>query len=131
MPINGATILTGATTTTAGGTSSTLTLTGAEVKHGLQVADMGVADYRVRPFINFKQKQPNLVNNVYSKSRNEIMVAMPKILANGTIAFPLVRISVESHPECTDAEVVKLLSWGAQALSDADFVNFLKYGALA
>lgn len=131
MPINGATILTGATISATGGTSSTLTLTGAEVKHGLQVADMGIADYRVRPFINFKQKQPNLVNNVYSKARNEAMIAMPKILGTSIITFPLLRISFEPHPECTDAENVKLISWGAQLLFRSDFVNFLKYGSLA
>lgn len=130
MPVKGATILSGPTISASGGTSSSLTLTGAEIKHGLQVADMSVADYRVRPFLNFKTKQPSLVNNVYTKARNEAMICIPKVLANGTISFPLARISFEPHPEQTDAEISKILSWAAQLAFDADFVNFFKYGSL-
>lgn len=130
MPIKGSTILTGATVSASGGTSSTLTLTGAEVKHGLQVADMSVTDFRVRPFANFKQKQPAIVNNVYSKARNEIMAVFPKLCADGIVRFPLIRFICEPHPEQTDAEVVKMLTWGAQFGFDSDFASFLKYGSM-
>lgn len=130
MPIKGATVLTGSTISAAGGTSSTLSLTGAEIKHGLQVADMSVSDYRVRPFVNFKQKQPQLLNNVYSKARNEAMAVFPKITAAGNVVFPLARVILEPHPEQTDAEVVKMLQWAAQLGFDADFVSFFKYGSL-
>ena len=131
MPIQGSTILTGATISATGGTTSTLTLTGAEVKHGLQVADVGVADFRVRPFINFKQKQPVLHGTKYNKGRNEAMACMPKILASGEIAFPLVRLILEPHPEQTDAEVTKLLTWAAQLAYSSAFANFFKLGSLA
>lgn len=130
MPIKGSTILSGATISASGGTSSTLTLTGAEVKHGLQVADMSVTDYRLRPFVNFKQKQPALSNNVYSKARNEAVAVFPKLTANGNLVFPLARIILEPHPEQTEAEVAKMLAWGSQLGFDSDFANFFKYGSL-
>lgn len=131
MSIQGSTILSGATISATGGTSSTLTLTGAEVKHGLQVADLSVADFRIRPFINFKQRQPVLHGKVYNKSRNEAMICIPKVLADGSIAFPLARVSLEAHPEQSDAEVSKILAWAAQLAFDSDFTNFFKLGSLA
>lgn len=131
MPLQNATILTGPTISVSGGTSSTLSLTGAEVAHGIQVADTAVADYRVRPFGNFKQRQPRLSGKAFSKARNEGMLAFPKVCADGSIVFPLIRVIVEPHPEQTDAEVEKMLAWGAQLCCDTDFKSFFKTGALA
>lgn len=131
MAIQNSTILTGATSSAAGGVSSTLSLTGNKVQNGIQVADMGVADYRIRPFINFKYRQPGFTAGVYGKAKNEAMIVIPKILTSGLTVFPLLRIGFEPHPEMTDAEMVKMLSWGAQLLYDADYVSFFKYGALA
>lgn len=131
MPIQNATILSGATVSATGGTSSILSLTGSEVAHGIQVADMSVTDFRTRPFANFKQRQPRLSGKVYTKARNEAMIAFPKICADGSTAFPLVRVIVEPHPEQTDAEVEKMLTWGAQLCFDTDFKPFFKTGALA
>lgn len=131
MAIQNGTILTGATSAATGGTSSTLSLTGTNIVSGIQVADMSITDYRVRPFINFKYRNPTLKNGVYSKSKAEAMIVIPKILASGLASFPLLRIGFEGHPEMLDAETVKILSWGAQLLFDADFTAFWKTGAKA
>jgi hypothetical protein len=133
MGIQNGTILDGGTTSTTGGTSKTLSVDGQKVNNGLHVTDLSVTDGRIRPGIWFSVKMPayNNAQNVWTRGRKEAKLDFPKILASGIIEFPGVRIIVSDHPEQTDAEVTKMLNWGAQLLSDPDFVAFFKQGSVA
>lgn len=132
MGVQNATILTGPTISATGGTSSTLAPTGQSVSNGVQVADMGVTDFRVRPTMTMRSRVPAMQpDGSWSKYKNQVSLVMPKILASGEMAFPVGRIEFEPHPEMTDAEVNKLRDWLCQILFDPDFTSFLKYGSLA
>lgn len=133
MPLNGMIIKTGATSCApTGGTDETFSATGAVVAGGINVADAAVVDFRVRPNITFKARMPTLNGSgVYSKSKNEMLYVKPKILANGTTAFNLIRIIKEIHPESTAAESLELDMVGAQLCSDSDTANFRSTGALS
>lgn len=132
MGVQNATILTGSTISASGGTSSTLAVTGQQVPNGVQIADMGVTDFRVRPTVTFRSRVPAMQpDGSWSKYKNQISAVFPKLLASGEMAFPVVRVEFECHPEQTDAEVQKMRDWFSQFGFDADFANFLKYGSLA
>lgn len=127
MAIRNATILTGATISAAGGTSSTLKVTGQKVDNGVQVADFSISDIRLRPSITFKCRPAAMQRDgSWSKQKAEYTIRMPKLLANGTIAINYARGSVEVHPESTDIEITKLITWDAQLKFDADFSDFIK-----
>lgn len=131
MGVRNATILTGATLAATGGTSSTLSVTGVTVPNGVQIADFSVADFRIRPVVTVRSRVPALLKDgTWSKSKQQVSITIPKILANGSTTFPVRRIEIEDHPEMTDAEVTKLNQWAAQILFDADFTNFVKQGSL-
>ena len=131
MGVRNATILTGSTISATGGTSSTLAVTGQQIPNGVQIADMGVTDFRVRPTLTIRSRVPALQpDGSWSKYKNQVSLVIPKVLASGDMAFPVGRIEFEPHPEMTDAEVNKLRDWLCQILFDVDFANFLKYGSL-
>lgn len=132
MPIKGSTLLSGATVSATGGTSKTYDLTGAVIKRGVQVMDNSVSDFRLRPFINVKTKQPASKNGHFTKWNNEIVLVFPKLDTDGvTVIYPLVRIIAEPHPAQSDAEITAMLTMAAQAPVDADFSAFFKTGAIS
>lgn len=133
MGLQNATILDGATISAAGGTSKTLSVDGIPVTNGIHLSDFSVADLRVRPNVTAKNRPAayNKTTAKWTKGKRESVFAFPKILADGSIEYPLVRIEVEDHPEMTDAELTKMFCWAAQVFFDPDFVNFMKYGSLA
>jgi hypothetical protein len=132
MPIKGGTILNTVTSfAPTGGTSVTLSTTGQTIANGVQVADMAVADFRVRPTITFKNRVATLqADGTWSKSKLDYTIVVPKVLASGKMAFPVARGSLECHPEMTAAEVTKLIQWSCQIWYDADFAAFLTTGAV-
>lgn len=132
MPLNGASIPVGCTWTPAGGTAKTYTNDGLTVANGVHLIDASVADYRTRPQMTAKVKQPTLDSlGVYSKGRRSVVVTIPKVLASGKQVFPLIRIELEDHPESSAAEIATLLSIGANVLIDTDFSNFWNTGSVA
>lgn len=132
MGVQNATILTGPTISATGGTSSTLAPTGQSIPNGVQVADMGVTDFRVRPTMTLRSRMPTMQSDgSWSKYKNQVSLVMPKILASGEMAFPVGRIEFEPHPEMTDTEVNKLRDWLCQVLFSSAFTSFLKNGSIA
>lgn len=127
-------ILDGGATSTTGGAAKSLTVDGQKVNSGIHVSDASVTDARIRPGISFSSR-PAVYDKVKNKwpvkQRSEAKLDFPKVLADLSIDFPGVRIIVTIHPEQTDAEIVKMLSWAAQIMSDSDYVSFLKTGSLA
>lgn len=132
MPINGATLLEGATCAATGGTSKTYAANGAVVKNGVQIIDTSVTDARVRPSVSVSSRMATLqTNGKWSYERREILCVRPKILADGSIGFNSVRVLVNFHPESSAAEIDELYDMGAQPLFDADFATFRTIGTLA
>lgn len=133
MPINGMTLLSGATVSAAGGTSKTFNVDGIQVKSGIHVSDMSVTDFRVRPGITFKSRMPTKrADGSWQKGKFSATIVVPKLLADGkTVEYPLGRIELEPHAESTDAEIVAILCYMAQVCFDSDTISFMKTGSLA
>jgi hypothetical protein len=117
--------------TVAAGTNATYTPDGVDIPNGLHLADAGETDFRVRSNITLKTRNPQLVNGIFTKGKRWATFVQPKILADDSIVYNVVRIEVEAHPECSTTEVEALVSSGAQLLVDADFTSFLLTGSLS
>lgn len=133
MPLNGATLLTGTTLGTTGGTAKTFSSNGLTVKNGIQLIDSSVTDFRIRPVMTVKVAQPVLdkATGKWLKGKKEISLTVPKLLSDGTQEFPNITVILKDHPECTAAEILLLLHYMAQALFDADFASFWTTGSVA
>jgi hypothetical protein len=132
MPITGLSLMQDATGgTTTGGSAITLSSDGTDVKNGVHVADMGETNFLVRTNITLRTRNPvKQADGSYSKAKRYVTVVVPKQLADLSIAFNLVRIEVEAHPETTVAELTNLHMLGAQIFTDADLTSFLQTGNL-
>lgn len=132
MGLLNATIANAPTITVTGGTAVTLSSDGQYVQNGVHLIDASVTDYRTRPNLAVRVKQPtfNRSTGTWSKSSKYISITIPKILADGTQEFPVMKLELRDHPEMTIAEVLKLREWAIQCLQDADFVAFWNTGSL-
>lgn len=132
MSVDSSTFKKGATAIApTGGTDQTFTETGSNVQNGITVADASVSDFRIRPSIAYKSRQPvPMAGGTWSKAKRSYVLVIPKILSDGSTAFNLVRCDVEAHPECTAAEVNELRFLGAQILGSAETLNFFQAGAI-
>jgi hypothetical protein len=133
MPLQSAVVKRGATSASVvGGSDVTFTPDGQAVGNGIHIADSSQTDFRIRQNMTIKNKVPTLLGDgTYSKDRKTISIVAPKILADGTTVFNLIRIEREVHPESTAAEAFELLMLAAQAVSDSDFLSFWSSGSLA
>lgn len=133
MPINGMTLLNGTTVSASGGTAKTFSLDGQQVKSGVHVADLSVADFRLRPGATFKSRMPSKrPDGSWQKGKFSATVVVPKLLADGkTVDYPLGRIELEPCAESSEAEIVVILNYMAQICFDPDTLSFMKTGALA
>lgn len=133
MPIKGASIANGPTISITSGTAVTLTDDGQLVSGGTHVIDASVTDFRIRPNLTFKTKQPSLQTDgvSWSKGRKSVTITHPKVLANLKQEFPSMKIELLDHPEMTVAEVTKLKEWAVQVIWDTDFSNFWSTGSQA
>lgn len=132
MPLNNATIANAPTISITGGTPVTLTSDGQQVTNGVHLIDASVTDYRTRPNLTCKSKNPTLKSDgTYGKAKKSISIVCPKVLASGVQEFPTIRIELSDHPEMTQAEVDKLKAWACQVINDADFTSFWYTGSLA
>ena len=134
MSANSLTLQTDAATTdisVVAGTDVTFTPDGVTVPNGLHLADAGVADFRVRPSITLKTRNPQLRNGVFTKAKRWITITQPRILADLTISYDVVRIEIEQHPESTAAQNDSLVAAACQTLFDADLASFRSSGSLA
>lgn len=133
MPIQSAVVKTGATgLTVVGGSDMSFSPDGVSVPNGIHVSVAADTDFRVRRNCTVKQKLPTLISGGgYSKDKKTITFVAPKILADGSTVFNLIRIEREVHPESSAAEALELNLIGGQALADADFASFWAGGSLA
>lgn len=123
-------LMIGGTLGVTGGTSTTFTENGKVITSGKSYSDFSVADYRVRPTLEFKSRLPQLQNGVYTKAKYAVQYIVPFICADGSTTFNVFRGEVEVHPEFPAANALALRHNGGQALIDTDVANFWLGGAL-
>ena len=133
MPIKGATLAVGGTISVTGGTAKTFTDMGETIKNGVKVADLSQTDARIRTTITAINRPAITDRNgkFISKDRRSTKTVMPKILADGSIAYNFVESVSSIHPETTDAERAQLLGIDAQLKFDPDLTNFQLYGSVS
>lgn len=117
--------------TVAAGTNATFTPDGVQIPSGLHLADASTADFRIRPNITLKTKNPTLNNGSFSKGKRWCDVKIPRLLSNGTYVTDIIRIEHEFHPETAAADVQKHRCIAAQMLFDSDLTSFWNAGSLS
>lgn len=129
MPV---TIKTGATSfTVTGGTDKVYTDDGQTVTNGRHYADTATADFRVRPHMTLKNRNPQRQSDgSYSKGKREIILTIPILKANNTIAYDTWRYSQEYDPETPAATEKDGRFMLAQMLFDAETENFNSTGGI-
>lgn len=134
MGVQNATLMVGATVSSTGGTSTAFVTNGATVNNGIQIVDSANTNAVTRASITLKtikQAVFDMVTGLFTgKTKRQVQLVRPKVLASGRVVFPLIRMELEVSPDSTDAEVTALLNEGAMLLTDADFLSFWKIGSL-
>jgi hypothetical protein len=132
MSLSSFAVLAGGTNSATGGTSKTYAIDGKPVVGGVHVADASVADFRVRPNATFRNREPkyNSALKKFSKDKKGVTLVIPKLLADGSTEYNLIRIEREVHPESTAAEALELNIQGAQLLFDSEVAAFWASGSL-
>lgn len=134
MPLNGLTIADGATSIAAtGGTTKTFTPDGQSVFNGIHVADMSQADFRLRPHVSFKNRNPQrLASGAYGKGKRDTIYTEPWLNAStGEVLFVTIRTIVEFAPEIPAATVKNARFKAAQLQFVASTENFNAAGDIS
>jgi len=125
-------LLAGTTISATGGTAVTYSPDGRSVPNGIHVIDASVADFRVRPGVTFRTKDPVMLpDGSWTKGKISILLVAPYIDTKGKAQSNLWRLEREIHPETPAADVVEIDKKGAQLISDADTLAFRTTGSLA
>lgn len=109
-----------------GGTVKTYTPDGQTVTNGIHVADNSVSDFRVKPHITWKNRNPQrLADGTYGKGKKDVIVTVPYLDAStGKVVFDTHRYSCEYDPVIPAANRKNARYLMAQCLFDADAENF-------
>lgn len=126
------TLKTGATGfTVTAGTDKTFSADGQTVQNGVHLADASTADFRVRPHVTFKNRNPaRQSDGTYSKGKREIIYTLPILKANGKVAFNTWRYSQEYDPELPVASEKDGRYILAQFLFDSETESFNASGSI-
>lgn len=131
MGIQNLGILSGATVSASGGSAKTYTPNGQTIPNGVQTIDASVVDFRVRPTLTWKVRQPTLKNGVYTKDKKVATLSVPRILDSGQVVFDVIRLEREVHPETSAANALDMNVQAAQLLIDSDAASFWATGSTA
>lgn len=135
MGLQNATLMVGAVVSSTGGTSTAFVPNGVSVANGVQVVDSTNTNAVTRASITFRTIKSAVIDVATGlfagKTKRQVQLVRPKVLTNGQVKFPLIRIEIETVPDSTDAEITALLAEGAMLLSDSDFTSFWKIGSTA
>lgn len=135
MPLNGSIIksTSAAVISVAGGVDVSFAADNIPVENGAHFVDMSISDFRLRPQLTAKYRQPSqsYKNGAvqWSKDRNTLLYVQPFVDSLGTLHYTLLEIRRETHPEQTSDQKLELNRRGAQMLFDTDFANFWAIGA--
>lgn len=132
MGIRTMTISTGATIAPTGGSNMVFADDGTTVQNGVHLVVPATTDYRVRENATVKYRAPTLgTDGSYSKDKKSISFTVPIVLASGKIAFNVIRVEREVHPEFSAANAANLNVIAAQLLCDSEAANFWSTGSLS
>lgn len=126
------TLMDGATGfTVTAGTGKAYTADGQTVTNGIHMSDVSVSDFRVRPHLTVKNRNPQRQSDgSYSKGKQDMIYTVPFLKADGTVAFTTVRYSFEYDPEASAASLKNARFMMAQCLFDSELEGFHATGAL-
>lgn len=126
------TLKTGATGfTVTGGTDKVFSDDGQTVTNGKHMADFGTADFRVRPHITFKNRNPQKqTDGTFSKGKRETILTIPILKSNGTVGYNTWRYSQEYDAEISAATEKDGRFMMAQLQFDSETESFNAQGAL-
>lgn len=126
------TIKTGATSfTVTGGTDKIFSDDGQSVQNGRHYADAATADFRVRPHVTLKNRNPaRQSDGSYSKGKREIVLTIPYLKTSGLVAFNTWRYSQEYDPELPAATEKDGRFMMAQVLFDSETESFNSSGSI-
>lgn len=114
-----------------GGSAKAFAVDGQTVTNGAHYSDGATADFRVRPHLTVKNRNPQRQSDgTYSKGKKELILTVPFLKANGTIAFCTDRYSHEYDPEVTAASDKDIRFMMAQLLFDAEMESFHVSGGI-
>jgi hypothetical protein len=116
--------------TIAAGTDSTFTPDGVEIPSGLHLADAGVADFRERPQVTLKTRNPKLVGTTWQKGKRWLTTTIPRQAADGSYYYDVIRTEIEAHPETTAAQAEAHELMHAQMFWDSELSDFRRTGSL-
>lgn len=132
MSIGTLSLLSGATVAATGGTVYPFSPSGKSLANGVHLIDAAQADIRIQPSIQFVQKFPvRQPDNTWSLWKQEVLLTVPKLCADGIVRSQRLRIQRETLAEGTAAEKLALVNLGAQLLCDADVTAFYASGSVA
>lgn len=130
MGVENTTLLTGATVSATGGTNRDFTPDGVEVPNGIHLSDSGEPDFKIKQQLTLKTRNPQLNNGLYGKGKKWATLVVPQVLSDDSIAFNLIRIEVERHPDMAVSDYTDMLKQGAQLFIDTDLTDFWNEGSL-
>lgn len=134
MPLSAITLADSATSlSVTGGTVKTYTPDGQAVTNGIHVADNSVTDFRVKPHITWKNRNPQrLPDGSYTKGKRDVIITVPYLDAStGKVEFDTWRISNEHAAVIPAANRKNARFIAAQCLFDADAENFFVTGDIS
>lgn len=134
MPLNGLSITHEATSfTVAGGTPRVFTPDGQTVTNGLHVAAMSVTDFRIRPHISFKNRNPNRKSDgSFTQGTKTAVLTTPYLDPNtGVVHYDTITIERRFSPVIPVADLKAARYNAAQLLFVADCENFNEGGDLS
>lgn len=134
MPLNALTIADSATSlSVTGGTSKTFTPDGQTVFNGIHVADNSVTDFRLKPHITFKNRNPQRkADGTYGKGKREIILTEPYLdVSTNKVEFVTTRYTLEYAAVIPAANIKNGRYKLAQLLFDSDVENFHAAGDIS
>lgn len=132
MALIGASVPMGATWAPTGGTARTLTSLGGN-SNPLRLLVNDSANYQVRNTIEASVRDAVAQAGApggYTAIKRQFKIHRPKVLADGSVFVQGVTITLDTHPEISDAENTSLLSQGSALLNDAETSPFMLTGSL-
>lgn len=109
-----------------GGTTKTYSPDGQSVSNGVHVSDGSVSDFRLKPHITWKNRNPVRQNDgSYSKGRKDVILTIPVLdTVTNKVEFSTYRFVEEYSTLSTAAARKNGRYLMAQCLFDADAENF-------
>lgn len=134
MPINGLSISHGATSlSVTGGTARAFTPDGQTVTNGVHVAASSVSDFRVRPHISFKNRNPaRRSDGTFTQGTRTFVSTQPYLeAATGIVHYDTIEVTRRYSPVIPEADLKAHRYNAAQLLFDADIENYNTTGDLS